>query len=205
MAAAGPVVVEGAISEGLAARGYAVTEGYLPARLVAALRTRLRALDAGGAFRAAAIGAGAHRAVRPRLRGDRLCWLEPPLAPAEQALSAALERLRTRLNRELGLGLFDVECQYAVYPPGARYVRHLDRSPAGAERVLSAVLYLNAAWQAADGGELELYAEPAPVTIQPRAGTLVVFESARFEHEVRAARRERLSIAAWFRRRAVLR
>jgi SM-20-related protein len=202
MDAAGADAAAGALCAALAARGYASAERFLPPRLVARLRLRLRALDAAGAFRPAAVGAGAHRAVRPQLRGDRLCWLEPPLVPAEQALLAALERLRATLNRELGLGLFDVECQYAAYAPGAVYVRHLDRSPAGAERVLSAVLYLNAGWQPADGGELVLYAEPAPVLVRPRAATLVLFESARFEHEVRAARRERLSVAAWFRRRA---
>jgi len=190
------------LAAAIAARGYAIGEGFLAPRLTAQLRARLRSLDEQGAFRAAAVGAGAHRAVRPHLRGDRLCWLDPPYVPAERALLEQLEALRHTLNRELGLGLFDLECQYAVYAPGAVYVRHLDRSPAGAERVLSAVLYLNAGWRAQDGGELVLHAVPGPVRVLPRAGTLALFESARFEHEVRAAGRERLSIACWFRRRA---
>ncbi len=201
MAAAGASADPAGIAGALAARGYAVTERWLAARLIAALRARLRSLDRRGAFRAAAIGAGAHRAVRPALRGDRLCWLEPPYAAPERDFLAALERLRGALNAELGLGLFDVECQYAIYAPGAVYVRHLDRSPAGAERILSAVAYLNAGWRAGDGGELRLYADGGPVSVAPCAGTLVLFESARFEHEVCAAGRERLSIAAWFRRR----
>jgi SM-20-related protein len=186
----------------LSARGFAVLERFAPARLLAQVRARLRALDAAGAFRPAAVGAGAGRAVRPAVRGDRLCWLEPPLAPAERALLAAFEVVRVSLNRELGLALFDFKCQYAIYPPGARYVRHLDRSQAGAERVVSAVLYLNGSWSAAHGGELWLHAGPAPVVVAPRAGTLVLFDSARIEHEVRPAARERLSIAGWFRRRA---
>jgi SM-20-related protein len=192
------------LARALTARGYAIGERFVPARQLAQLRARLRTLDARGAFRPAAIGAGAARAVRPALRGDRLCWLEPPYAPPEQALLAAFEGLRVALNRALGLGLFDFECQYAIYPPGARYVRHLDRSPAGAERVVSTVLYLNGSWRAADGGELRLYATPDALEIAPCAGTLVLFESARIEHEVRPAGRERLSVAGWFRRRGSL-
>ena len=39
--------------------------------------------------------------------------------------------------------------------------------------------------------------------VLPRGGTLVVFLSDRFPHEVLPARRERLSLAGWFRRRSL--
>jgi len=182
--------------------GWAIEPGFIDEPLAAALRERSVALDRAGGFRPAAIGAGASRAVRPALRGDRLCWLGPAEGAAEVALFAAFETLRLALNRDLALGLFDVECHYAIYAPGAGYVRHLDRSPAGAERVISAVLYLNEAWTVADGGELRLHTGSGAVTTLPAGGTLVLFESARFEHEVLVSRRERFSIAGWFRRRA---
>ncbi len=190
--------------DGLASAGFAIEPRFLPPDLVAALRARLRELEGAGRFRAAAIGAGTQRAVRPAVRGDQLCWLDAPLAQAEVDLLARTEALRTHINGALTLGLFDFECQYAIYPPGAVYVRHLDRSPAGAERVLSAVIYLNEAWSPADGGALRLHTDAGEVEVLPEGGTLVLFESARFEHEVLCARRERLSVAGWFRRRAKL-
>lgn len=203
MTAAAPTdEAAGRLIDALARTGFAVERGFLPAQLVASLRTRLGELEAAGRFRAAAVGAGPERAVRPAVRGDRLCWLDPPLVAAEADLLARCESLRSALNAALTLGLFDLECQYAIYPPGGAYVRHLDRSSAGAERVLSVLLYLNEGWTADDGGALRLYTGSGTLEVLPESGTLVIFESARFEHEVRPARRERLSVAGWFRRRA---
>jgi SM-20-related protein len=139
--------------------------------------------------------------VRPQIRGDRICWLLAAESAAEREILSRLEALRVELNRTLMLGLVDFECHYAIYAPGARYARHLDRSPRGAERVVSVVLYLNEAWCAADGGELVIAADDGEVTVAPAGGTLVIFLSQRFEHEVRVAQRARLSLTGWFRRR----
>jgi SM-20-related protein len=38
--------------------------------------------------------------------------------------------------------------------------------------------------------------------VLPEGGTLVAFLSERFQHEVLPARRERLALTGWFRRRA---
>ena len=204
IAAAPPEKAAARLIDSLARTGLGVERAFLPPELVASLRTRLGELEAAGRFRAAAVGAGAQRAVRPALRGDRLCWLDPPLVQAEEELLARAELLRAALNGALALGLFDLECQYAIYPPGGVYVRHLDRSAAGAERVLSVLLYLNEDWSAADGGALRLYADAGSLEVIPEGGTLVIFDSARFEHEVLPARRDRFSVAGWFRRRARL-
>ena len=74
------------------------------------------------------------------------------------------------------------------------------------------VLYLNHQWRPRDGGALRLWTTPAPgrtpspktpsIEVLPEAGTLVVFRSADFWHEVRRARRTRLSLTGWFLRRA---
>lgn len=189
--------------QSLADRGYAIVPAFLRPAAVTALAEAARARESRGEFRPAAIGAGAHRAVRPRIRGDRIHWLSEPLLPPEREALAALEALRQRLNEDCALGLVDLECHYAVYPPGAGYVRHLDRSPAGAERVVSVVLYLNDGWGDSDGGELVLHVEPV-LEVLPRGGTLAVFASERIEHEVRPAGRSRLSLAGWFRRRGRL-
>jgi SM-20-related protein len=203
MSAAGPSgeAACAAVADGLAGPGWAVVNAFLPPETVAALAAGLADRDAAGGLKPAATGAGANRAVRPEIRGDRIAWLDGAATDAERRALGALETLRTVLNRELVLGLDELECHYASYAPGAHYARHLDRSPAGAERVVSAILYLNPDWDAADGGELRLYVPGAPVDVLPHGGTLVAFLSERFEHEVRASARVRLSLTGWFRRR----
>lgn len=190
-----------AIADGLAGPGWAVVPGFLPSPLVQVLAAELQAKDAAGELRPAAVGAGERRAIRADVRGDRIQWLTEAGSETERAVLARLEALRLGLNEALQLGLFELECHYACYPPGASYARHLDRSPAGAERVVSVVQYLNADWSATDGGELRLHAAAGDVDVVPFGGTLAAFLSERLEHEVRPARRERLSLTGWFRRR----
>src|SRR5262249_46625644 len=105
-------------------------------------------------------------------------------------------------NRALQLGLFEFEGHYAIYPAGRGYARHLDRFRDDDSRVLSVVLYLNDRWQAQDEGALRLHlADDQKTDVLPEGGTLAVFLADRYAHEVRPARRDRLSIAGWFRRR----
>ena len=189
------------VAGALAGPGWAVVPRYLAPDQVRQLATELADRDARGELRPAAIGAGAGRAVRPAIRGDRIGWIDAPGSGVERALLAELGALQLTINRACLLGLVDLECHYAVYAPGARYARHLDRSPQGAERVVSLVLYLNEQWGADDGGELLLATGAGEVVIAPEAGTLVAFLSQRFEHEVRPAVRDRRSVTGWFRRR----
>lgn len=196
-----------AIADGLAADGLCIRCDFLPTPLIAALARDAHAQLA--AFQPAGTGAGERHALRPQVRGDSTLWLEPPgHSRAQRAALARFEMLRLALNRALQLGLFDFECHFAVYPPGAGYRRHLDRFAGDARftgeggRVLSCVLYLNRHWSLEDGGQLRLYRPDAPaLDIPPQGGTLAVFLSDGFEHEVLPARRERLSLTGWFRGR----
>jgi SM-20-related protein len=192
------------LADAIAAEGWCATERFVPPPLAAALRDEARALWSAGALHAAGIGAGPSPTIRPEVRGDHIRWLEPQAASAaQQACLARFEALRLTFNRGLQLGLFDFECHFALYPAGARYARHLDRFKGDARRALSCVLYLNERWQAEDGGQLRLYLDQVrSVDIAPVSGTLVAFLSERFEHEVLPARRERISLTGWFRRRA---
>jgi SM-20-related protein len=114
-----------------------------------------------------------------------------------------LEHLRLELNRTLFLGLLDIEVHYASYPPGARYVRHVDQPQGRNQRQLSLVLYLNPDWNELDGGELKLYESDGRChEVVPKGGRLVLFRTEGREHEVLAARRERLSLSGWFRVRS---
>jgi SM-20-related protein len=192
------------IVDGLAKQGWCVAAGFLSKDHTEALAVEAREAESKGMLQPAGVGAGASRIVRLDVRGDHIVWLEPPGATAAQRQCLQqFEQVRLALNRELQLGLFDFECHLALYPSGTFYRRHLDRFASDDRRTVSCVLYLNPSWTAEDGGALRLYlADGSHIDVSPRAGTLVTFLSARFEHEVLPARRERLSLAGWFRRRA---
>jgi hypothetical protein len=73
-------------------------------------------------------------------------------------------------------------------PPGSRV----------GDRAVTAIMYLNRNWEAADGGCLRMYREDQPfVDIQPSAGRLVIFDSRRMEHEVMPTRRQRWALSSW--------
>jgi SM-20-related protein len=185
--------------------GYAVVQDFLAATDVAALAAECRALHDRGELHFAAVGRGTARAFDANVRGDRTRWFHADDAStAQRRYRERFEALRETLNRALLLGLDDFEAHYALYAPGARYARHRDRFRDDDARVLSSVLYLNDNWNAADGGALRLYLDVNPAgpfrDIVPNAGTLVLFLSADFEHEVLPATRDRISIAGWFRR-----
>jgi SM-20-related protein len=177
---------------------------FLPPGETQRLARRARAQARRGAFAPARIGRGSGRQIRPEIRGDRVRWIDPADASrGEQHVLERIEGLRRAVNARLQLGVFELELHWALYPPGARYARHRDRHRDSDARVLSLVVYLNAGWQARDGGELRLHLGAGRWRdVEPRGGTLVVFDSARFAHEVLPAGRERLSLTGWLRRRA---
>ncbi len=172
---------------------------------VLALRQRALHLAASGALKVAGIGRATSAQHAPAIRGDAIAWLDAGSADAaDQAALHWLDGLRRALNEQLFLGLESVEAHYAVYPPGAGYARHVDRHRDSDARVLSMVLYLNEHWQATWGGQLQLFEQERLMhKVEPQGGTLVLFRSEQFPHEVLAAQQQRVSIAAWFRQRTL--
>ncbi len=206
MEPASPAVDDAGVIDDLERQGWSVAASWLSPALVTSLAGEVRRERADGAFRGAGVGREAR--VAAAVRGDEILWLDQASAStAQRVVLGRLERLREALNRELQLGAVELELHFAVYPAGAAYATHVDRFRDADSRVLSVVLYLNEAWSEADGGELRLYLEAGPrapcVDVVPHGGTLVVFLSDRFPHEVLPARRERLSLAGWFRRRRI--
>ena len=66
----------------------------------------------------------------------------------------------------------------------------------------SGASYLNETWSDVDGGQIRLFVPNAdPVEVQPRGGTLVLFLSQDFDHEVLAATRPRWSWTGWYKHR----
>jgi SM-20-related protein len=186
----------------LHAAGVWVQDLYLDALQVRALLSCLHARREQGDFRAARVGRAQSLRRDADVRGDLTCWLQEPLFAAERELLDGLEQLRLVLNRELYLGLFDLELHYAWYPPGAGYGRHVDQALGDSTRELSLVLYLNEAWSAADGGQLRIFERDGDYRdIAPQGGRLVCFRTPQREHGVLPASRDRFSLSGWFRRR----
>lgn len=187
----------------LAGPGWHIAPGFLDAGETEALREECRRAHAVGQFHPAGVGQGQARTLS-EIRGDHVLWIEESQAgPALKVALEKLETLRQAVNQAFFLGLFDVELHFAVYPPGAGYQRHLDRFRADDRRSLTVILYLNADWTREDGGLLRFWPQDhgEALEIVPAGGTLVTFLSERFWHEVLPARRERLSLTGWFRRR----
>lgn len=193
------------IVDGLVDTGWVVLPGFMPLEWVCRLRGKAEIQWEAGEFHAAGIGRGDDQNVDDMIRGDQIRWLESSDAGVLAEYLAFMEDLRLGLNRMLFLGLFEFEVQFAVYQPGTFYRRHLDNFRGTSARIVTAILYLNEDWQEADGGQLRIYTDGTAggpyVDVLPEAGTLLVFLSERFWHEVRPANRERFSLTGWLRAR----
>lgn len=189
------------IADALTSTGYCIYPQALPDTLTDGMYRYLLDLEQ-EEFRRAGIGRDQEHQLNRQVRGDQIRWLSAA-NPAEAAYLSWMEQLRVGLNRRLMMGLFDYECHFSRYPQGAFYRRHLDAFQGRTNRILSTVCYLNPDWQAGSGGELLIYADEQsrdPIErVEPCFGTLVVFLSDRFPHEVLPAQRERLSLAGWYR------
>jgi SM-20-related protein len=190
------------IVDDLATRGWSRQDFFLPASLTLELATECRKRSAEGELAPAAVGRGLLQEVREGIRGDHIQWLEPGQAEPCDRYLELMDSLREALNRGLFLGLEDFESHFALYPPGAFYLKHVDRFRDDDRRMVSAVLYLNDDWQPEHGGQLRMFlADGSEYDVQPVGGSLVVFMSGDIPHEVMPTTRDRLSLTGWFRRR----
>ncbi|NVJ66532.1 MAG: 2OG-Fe(II) oxygenase [Gammaproteobacteria bacterium] len=188
------------ICHAIANDGYIVLPQVLPDELLNQLFVNLIELNPHD-FERAGIGREEDFQKNRFVRQDAIHWLEPQMEFA-QGYFAWMEELRLRLNRQLFLGLFDYESMFAHYPEGAFYKRHLDAFKGNTNRRLSTVLYLNPQWHPEDGGELLMYQKRQKTpfeSVLPTYGTMVIFLSEQFPHEVLPAHRSRFSLTGWFR------
>lgn len=173
--------------------GYVVVEQAIPADLCWALFQDVQQQQ----LNAAGVGRQGQHQLDQQVRRDHTAWLNAD-NPVQQQYLQQMAQLQQDMNQRCFLGLIDFEAHYARYQPGDFYQKHLDAFVGRSNRVLSTVCYLNTT---PAGGELVLYDEQEQVLtkVQPKAGTLVIFESCRFPHEVLPATEARYSIAGWFR------
>jgi SM-20-related protein len=153
-------------------------------------------------FSAAKVGHAKNLQRNVEIRGDFTRWIDDDQAEFQKIFSL-LETLKKTLNQNFFLGLKDHEAHLAFYPPGYFYQKHVDRFEAGSTRVISFVFYLHQEWVSGDGGELVLYNKNNEVLkiLEPLPGSLVIFLSEDFPHEVKKCFKTRRSFTGWIHNR----
>lgn len=195
--------------DGIAAHGYVVVSDFMAPEHIALLGATAMTLLETGDMRQARTGRGNRAVSDHSVRGDFIRWVDETddvtvANPALREYFDTMEALRESFNRELFLGLAEIESHFTIYPPGAFYRRHLDQFRGSEQRQVSSILYLNQGWSPEHGGQLRIHLDTtgAPhLDIEPAGGTLVLFLSGRFWHEVLPATRQRMSLTGWFRTR----
>lgn len=174
--------------------GWVLVPNFLTAELNQALLADLQQQS----LQQAGVGRQQAHLLNAQIRRDQTAWLDGSSEPQQHYL-ALMAQLQQSFNQQFFMGLFDFECHYARYATGDFYQKHLDAFKGRSNRVLTTVSYLNTV---AQGGELQLFNTEDELlsSIAPVAGSLLVFESERFPHQVLPAIDERFSIAGWFRR-----
>ena len=180
--------------------GYSIHTNALPYELGQLLWAQLQKRPK-SKFKKARIGRKNTLHINTHIRTDEISWINGETLAGAAWLNWTAS-MQSYLNRHLYLGLFSFESHFARYKKGAFYKKHQDAFKGEDNRIVSVVVYFNRDWKAADAGELMLYTgldEDTPLKVAPEFGTLVVFLSEDFPHEVLATNCERLSIAGWFR------
>ena len=184
------------IVDALVADGYIIIENAIEKGLCERL---LESASDESLYKRAGISSSQNLHIDGTKRRDKTRWLDTDGA-AMSAFLAWSDSLRNYLNRTLYLGLSYYEAHFAIYEEGDFYEKHLDAFVGSKNRVVTTVLYLNEGWSEEDGGALLIYDDERVIErVAPKMGTLVIFMSDRFPHEVLPAKKKRHSIAGWFR------
>ncbi|MEZ5488866.1 MAG: 2OG-Fe(II) oxygenase [Gammaproteobacteria bacterium] len=188
------------IAADLEETGFSINPASLATSLVDSLHSHVVSMNE-AKFSAAGVGRGGNFVRSQFVRTDEICWIEGDSPAGRNWLNWA-RALQKYLNEKLLLGLFSFESHFSHYGTGDYYKRHKDAFRGEANRVLSLVLYLNPGWTSEDGGELVIYKNDDDldgIRVTPLLGSLVVFLSEEFPHEVLPAARDRYAIAGWYR------
>lgn len=183
--------------ENLLEKGFGSVDNWFTQVEIQNLREELLNRYNNDDFKVAGIGNQLEFQLAKSIRNDEILWLyRDRTVEVEKCFFQKLDGFKDYLNRTCFAGINETEFHYAVYNPGSFYKRHVDRFQNDDRRRFSMVLYLTDNWQDGDGGELMIYKPDTEVKIQPKAGTVVFFDSA-LEHEVLVSRTERLSLTGW--------
>ena len=200
----------------LTSKGYLVLDNYIPEDLQESLRADVQNLRSKSEFKVARIGQDSTNALNTNIRVAETCFIGPTKLgnipdESRSTLYKVLDQLRQDLPQPLDSNLS--EFLYAYYPRGGFYRRHRDAIPGSASvlRKYSLLMYLNKDWTNEDGGKLRVHFDSGGdflpegeslnfLDVDPKGGTLVLFESDKFPHEVLDTQSERVAIVGWYNR-----
>ena len=205
-------------------QGYVIIDDFLTSESwMETLRDDIMNLRQKNKFKIAKIGQDSTNTLNEEIRVAETCFLgrdKPELKDfhnqAREKLYEVLETLRSDLQE--GCNKLDPnlsEFLYAYYPTGGFYRRHRDAVKGSASwlREYSLLLYLNEECYDpdTDGGRLRMHFDSggdflpdgeAPLfqDVDAYGGTLVIFESNKFPHEVLDTVAERFAVVGWYNR-----
>ena len=192
------------IASDLIKEGVSVIQKGVPENITKKLTRKAHTLNV-DQYKPAAVGRHDNKVSDRQIRRDAIYWIDGD-DETEVAWLNWTDELQSYLNQHLYLGLFSFESHFAHYSKGDFYEKHCDAFKGQANRILSVVTYLNEDWQVEQEGELLIYGnredgdqDKVIHTVLPERGTLVIFLSEQFPHEVLPAKNDRYSIAGWFR------
>ena len=190
-----PSTILNTIADALVDKGYIILD--IDNSLIIDLAKHVKMIEG---FDRAFVGRNSQRQEVVDIRSDRTLWLDENNS-IDTLYLKEMHILQEGVNQRLYMGLRYHEAHYAHYISGSFYKKHLDAFKGKDSRKLTTVLYLNQEWQQEDGGALVIYGEKeeAITTVMPTMGRMVIFLSDKFPHEVKPAKKDRYSIAGWFR------
>jgi SM-20-related protein len=175
-----------------------LSNDFLSTPLAAHLKNNLLALYSDQQLLAAGIGNATIQNHDTLIRNDKIYWLDRAHENVyEIQFFELMDSFVKHLNATCYTGITGYEFHYTMYEKGSFYKKHLDQFRNNKSRAYSMIMYLNADWIAADGGELCVYHADYLQTIAPENGKCVFFKSSEMEHEVLVTNAPRLSITGW--------
>ncbi len=186
------------IGYNLEEQGYAFVPQFLSESHVSHLLTLFQKKIEDDAFHEARVGTSLEKTLEKRIRKSETAWIED--WSDIDFLSLFYAELMSKLNLYFFLSLKRWESQFAFYPRGGFYRKHLDQLRGERHRQITSIFYLN---DCVKGGELIIYDREdkgkVALTVSPRLGDLVIFQSSQIFHEVKEVYDHRFSLTTWFR------
>lgn len=190
------------LADKLSEQSFFIEKGFLNSTFIPTFDQWFESLKSQNLFKPAKIGKQQESNLNTAIRSDLIYWVDSfPIELKE--LSIFLDTFIQNVNESLFVSLRRYEMHLSCYQKDSFYKKHIDKSPTNQNRILTLILYLNSEWKNSDGGELVIYSPEDDnkeiMRITPEFGTLVIFRSDLFPHEVLPAKSERRALTGWFR------
>jgi SM-20-related protein len=175
-----------------------IAENFLSVSLASHLKANLIGLFENKKLLNAGVGNDAVINQDKLIRSDVIYWLDRKHQNQyENDFFDLMDEFVAYLNRTCYTGITGYEFHYTLYESGTFYKKHIDQFQNNGSRQYSMIMYLNADWKMADGGELRIYHIDEEQNISPNSGKSVFFKSSDLAHEVLLTNKQRMSITGW--------